>query len=190
MNAVAPISWAETRSRMASDHARLRRVLREAGREPVGWLALHPSYTAVWLHRVSHFLHRGGHRWLARFVWHLNLLVVGADISPASEIGGGFVMLNPVAVTIFANIGRDFTVMAFCGLGALPSRQDIGAGPGLPILGDDVELAPFAGVLGPVRLGNGVRVGAGCIVTEDLPDGAIVARPVPRILPSLRSREA
>jgi serine O-acetyltransferase len=182
------ITWRETRERSRRDRARLRSLLEQSGQRAPRWLGLYPPYICVWLHRLSHLLHSHGRRWLARLVWQTNLMTVGADISPLSDLGGGLVVLNPVAVVIFAKAGRDLTVMASCGLGALPSREDIGAGPGLPWLGDEVELAPLSGVLGPVRIGNRVRLGPGCIVTKDIPDDTIVSEPAVRAYTSPKPR--
>lgn len=59
---------------------------------------------------------------------------------------------------------------------------DIGAGPGLPVLGDGVVLEPGAMVMGPIRLGNRVIVGARCFVAKSLPDDAVVVPLEPRVL--------
>ena len=37
----------------------------------------------------------------------------------------------------------------------------IGGGPGLCVIGDDVILEPHCGILGPVRVGHRVTIGAG-----------------------------
>jgi len=51
---------------------------------------------------------------------------------------------------------------------------DIGGGPGLPVLGDGVELGWGAFIMGPIRVGNGARIGALSIVVRDVPDGGEV----------------
>jgi serine acetyltransferase len=45
-----------------------------------------------------------------------------------------------------------------------------------------VILEPHCGVLGPVKVGNRVRVGAAVIVSRDVPDDAFVEGPRPRLL--------
>lgn len=37
-------------------------------------------------------------------------------------------------------------------------------------------------VVGPVRIGNNVKIGAGCIVAIDIPDNATVVMEKPRII--------
>ena len=41
------------------------------------------------------------------------------------------------------------------------------------VLGDDAVLGIHSCVLGPVRIGNGVQIGAGAVVVHDLKDGAV-----------------
>jgi serine O-acetyltransferase len=46
-------------------------------------------------------------------------------------------------------------------------------GPGVPIIEDDVFIGAGACVLGPVRIGNGARIGANAVVLTDIPPGAV-----------------
>jgi serine O-acetyltransferase len=162
------LTWQETRRRLRDDRARLAAVLAASGREPI-LLATHPAAVCVVLYRLSHhFFHRGNPR-LARLFWQLNLMLTGADISPRSDIGGGLVILNPVGAAISCDAGRNLTIMPLAGIGGEVGRSDdMGAGPGLPVLGDDVTLEPHAGVLGPVRIGDRVRVEACTSVVADV----------------------
>jgi acetyltransferase-like isoleucine patch superfamily enzyme len=43
------------------------------------------------------------------------------------------------------------------------------------IVGDDVAIGAHAIVLGPVRIGPGAIIGAGAVVTRDVPPGTTVA---------------
>lgn len=152
-------------------------------------MALHPSFLCVLLYRISNYFYRAGHRWIARFFWHLNTLLTGADISPPSDLGEGLIIVSPAGVAITANSGRNLTVMPLAGIGSeLGRRLDIGAGPGIPVLGDDVILEPHAGVLGPIRIGDRVRVSAGALVLRDVPEDTVVEGPRARFL--TRSDEA
>ncbi|HUU22889.1 MAG TPA: serine acetyltransferase [Phycisphaerae bacterium] len=177
------LTWSQTLSRLRADRRRLRALLAEqGGRRPVR-LGLHPSFVCVLLYRISNHFSRAGHRYVARFFWHLNALLTGADISPPSDLGEGLVIVSPPGVTISTKAGRNLTVMPLAGIGSeLGRRRDIGAGPGLPVLGDDVQLGPLCGVLGPVRVGHRVRVGAGAVVLKDVPDDTLVEGPQARFL--------
>lgn len=130
---------------------------------------LYPPYLCVFLYRISHYLQRRGNIRLARLIWHANQVLTGADIVPSARFGGGLVISHPVGISLVGVAGKNLTVMAQAGLGGEIGRlQDVGAGPGLPLLGDDVHLAPSSGVLGPVKIGSRVRLAPGCIVTRDV----------------------
>src|SRR5438105_5363064 len=108
---------------------------------------MHPSFLCVLFYRLSNHFFRAGNKRIARVFWHLNMLITGADISPPVDLGGGLVIMTPAGTAIMGNAGRNLTVMACAGLGGEIGRhEDIGAGPGLPVLGDDVILEPHCGV--------------------------------------------
>ena len=46
---------------------------------------------------------------------------------------------------------------------------------GVPIIGNDVYIAPGARVIGRIRIGNNVKIGANAVVHRDIPDNAVVA---------------
>jgi len=181
---VAPISRDQTRRRLAQDRDRLRRVL---SRRPEGeprWLFLHPCYQAAWLHRWSHYHFAQGSRLRARLLWHLNLLLTGADISPVSDLGGGLLLLNPAGTIIVGRAGSNLTLHGRSGIGGGLAEDDVGAGPGLPVLGADVVIGFGACVLGPVLVGDRVVIEPGAIAHRDLPDDAVERSPASRYVRS------
>jgi serine O-acetyltransferase len=112
---------------------------------------------------------------LARLFWHLNLLLTGCDIAPLSNVGGGLVIHFPLAVALIGTVGSNCTIEGHGGIGGgTRRRHDAGAGPGLPVIGDDLLLSWGALVMGPIRVGNRVSIGHGAIVTTDLPDDTVV----------------
>jgi len=42
-------------------------------------------------------------------------------------------------------------------------------------IGDNCYISTGVTILGPVRIGNNVTIGAGAVVTKDVPDNAVVA---------------
>lgn len=169
-----PITRAELKALLAADRERLQRW-RASGDGPVpdrAWLA-------VRLYRLACYHHGNGRRSLARLFWQANLVLTGADITPITLIGPGLVIPRPQGVTLFGVAGRNLTIMGMAVIGGGTSRQDIGAGPGRPLLGNDVTFDMGAMVLGPVRIGNRVHIGAGCTVMQDLADDDRVMAPAP-----------
>lgn len=170
-----------TAALLTADRRRLLELL--PGPPSARMVYLHPSFICVFLYRVSSFLQSRSHTLAARVVAHLNEMLTGADINPAAQLGEGLVVLTPPGTAIFGKAGRNLTVMPCSGLGGeIGRRDDIGAGPGLPVLGDDVILEPHCGVLGPARIGSRVRIRAGVLVTRDVPDDYIAEGPAPRFM--------
>ena len=50
-----------------------------------------------------------------------------------------------------------------------------GKNPGVAVIGDRVYLGPGCKVIGGVRLGNDVAVGANAVVVESVPDSGVAA---------------
>jgi serine O-acetyltransferase len=177
------LTWNETRARIRADRARLRAVIGAQTGESNPSLTLHPASLCVTLYRISNHFFRSGHRQLARLFWQLNVMLTGADISPRSDLGKGLVILGPAGVALSADAGRNLTIMPLAGIGSEIDRDsDIGAGPGLPVLGDDVILEPLAGILGPVRIGHRVRITGSTFVADDVANDSRVEGPRPRFL--------
>lgn len=181
MSAATPVTANSIRERLRTDKARLREVLAADGAQP-GCLWLLPSWQAVWLSRWSHFHFANGRRLLARALWHFNLLLTGADISPMADFGPGLVIRCPLCVVMLGKSGANLTVHGHGGMGGGISAKDIGAGPGLPVLGDNVCLHFSAFVLGPVHIGSGAAIGPRCVVTRDVPEGSVLETAEPRLV--------
>jgi serine O-acetyltransferase len=175
----APLTFAETRRRLRADRARLVECLRARG-APTG-VTGSPAWIAVRMHRGSRYLYACGWPVLARIAWQANLWLTGADISPSSELGEGLVIVHPFGVTVTGSAGRNLTIEGLGGMGGGMSLEDIGAGPGVPVLGDDVYIDRNAMVLGPVRVGDGARIGPGCTIVRDLAAGSVVTLPPARV---------
>lgn len=53
---------------------------------------------------------------------------------------------------------------------------------GAPIIGDNVFIGAGAKIVGDIRVGNNVKIGANCVVAEDVPDNCTVVLQHPRII--------
>ena len=50
------------------------------------------------------------------------------------------------------------------------------------MIGNDVYIGPGAKIFGGIKIGNNVRIGAKCVVFQDIPDNATVVLEKPRII--------
>lgn len=181
-----PLAWRETRERLRQDARRTRRYqAAKFGYQPATWF-LDPGFVCVLLYRLSHLLWRQGRGKGARLFMQLNSLVTGADIQPASDIGPGLLIPTPCGVTISTRAGGNLTALALAGIGGSVRDKDIGAGIGLPLLGDEVTAGQFCGIQGSIRLGDRVVVEAGGGAVVSIADGG---RMVPAVDPQPGARQ-
>jgi serine O-acetyltransferase len=138
---------------------------------------LAPHLIAIWAYRLSHVLYLSGRTVLARCVGLLGrLLSGGIEIHPGARIGRRFFIDHGCGTVIgeTAVIGDDVTVYHQVTLGALGWWRDNRRPPGErrhPSLGCRVVVGANSMILGPVRIGDDARIGASCVVTEDVPPG-------------------
>jgi serine O-acetyltransferase len=119
----------------------------------------------------------------------VSALAFGVDIHPRAQIGPGLVLRHAHAVVIGrgAVIGRNVHVFHGVTLGNRlsggPNRPD-----GFPVIGDDAILGAGAIILGPVHVGERSWVGAGVVLTRDVPPDSVVRAPEPEIQERPRAR--
>lgn len=181
MSLTKPLTWRQTRALMRSDFERVAAAVGNP-RSPVlrlFWF-LQPNSLGMWLYRLSHHLHATGWRRLAMVVYTVNVYLTRIEIPPATVIGS-HCLIGHFPIVLNGRIGDRFTLYGNGGTGGGFGEEDIGGGPGLPVIGDDVVMGVRSMVLGPVRVGHGARLGPGCTVLRDVPDGAVVAAPLSRI---------
>jgi len=112
-------------------------------------------------------------------VFYLSTVFIGITIPRGCEIGPGLriyhfggIALNPLVI-----IGRNCTMRHGVTIGNRQSDDDV------PVLGDDVEIGAGAKILGKIRIGNNVSIGANAVVMIDVPDNHIAVGVPARAIP-------
>jgi serine O-acetyltransferase len=143
-----------------------------AARNAFEVLTTYPGVYAVLFHRANHALWNAGLMWLARLLSTLARWVTGIEIHPGARIGRRFFIDHGMGVVIgeTAEIGDDCTLYHGVTLGGTSWQK----GKRHPTLANDVVVGAGAKVLGPIRLGDGVRVGSNAVVVKDVPAGCTV----------------
>ncbi|WP_136526672.1 DapH/DapD/GlmU-related protein [Geomonas ferrireducens] len=54
--------------------------------------------------------------------------------------------------------------------------------PGAPTIGNNCYIGAGAKIIGNIKIGDNVRIGANCVVTQDIPSNSTVVLPPPRIM--------
>jgi len=131
-------------------------------------LFCYPGLRAVQLHRIAHFLHKRGWRFLSRLLSVRIRKSTGIDIHPAAQLGRRLFIDHGMGVVIgeTCEIGDDVTIYQGVTLGGTGKEQ----GKRHPTVGSHVLIGAGAKVLGSVRIGSHVKIGAGAVVLTDVPD--------------------
>jgi serine acetyltransferase len=178
-----PLSWAETRALIRSDLTRIAQHLnRSESLSHRLYFFLMPGFQVLFLHRISRYLYLKGWIAAARGLSLMALYLTRSEIPPTTSIGPSALIAHPTCVNVFGKLGARLTINGAGAFGGGFGVADIGGGPGYPVVGDDVVLAYGAHVLGPVRIGNGVHIGPGALVTFDVPDHGLVLWDRPRVV--------
>jgi serine O-acetyltransferase len=129
-------------------------------------ICLSDGSSAQILYRLMRFCQTHHLQPLAFFIYRLNAAVGHAVIGRGAEIGPGFVILHSFGVVINSSVraGKNLVIEHGVTIGAEKGRS--------PVLGDNVFIGAGAKVIGPVKVGSDVKIGANAVVTKDLPDGA------------------
>lgn len=95
------------------------------------------------------------------------------------QIGEGTVFPHDALGNVFhqeVKIGKNCKILHGVTMGGRAGHK------GLPVIGDNVLIGVHAQILGNVKIGNNSVVGAGAIVTHDVPDNVVVVGNPARIL--------
>lgn len=108
-------------------------------------------------------------------------IFLNVEIPASARIGGGLCLIHPANILVGpgVEIGENCLIFHEVTLGT-------GSSPGLPRIGDRVQIFVGARVLGPVVVGAGSKVGANCVVTRNVAPGSAVLPAANRVIPLSR----
>jgi serine O-acetyltransferase len=143
-----------------------------AAKSIVEVLTSYPGIQAVLLYRVAHFLHLMGLPFVPRYLSYVARQMTGVDIHPGAVIGSDFFIDHGQGVVIgeTAEIGNNVTLYQGVTLGGVSLEQK----KRHPTLLNNIVVGAGAKILGPVTIGNNVRIGANSVVTKSVPDNSVV----------------
>lgn len=151
-----------------------------AARSRLDVVLSYPSFHAMMIYRLSHWLWVRGWKHLGRFLSHLGRFLTGIEIHPGAIIGNRLFIDHGMGVVIgeMSEIGDDVTLYHGVTLGGIAPSVDSKSQVGQkrhPTLRDGVIVGSGAQVLGPITVGESARVGANAVVVKDVPAGVTVA---------------
>lgn len=143
-----------------------------AARSVLEIVLCYPGFHAVLLHRVAHRLYQSGCFTMARVLSQISRAATGIEIHPGATIGRRFFIDHGMGVVIgeTAEIGDDVLMYQSVTLGG--TGKD--SGKRHPTIGNGVVIGTGAKILGNIRIGDSVKVGAGSVVVHSVPDHSTV----------------
>lgn len=158
-----------------------------AARNSFEVLTTYPGLHALLFHRFAHAVWNTGLRWLARVISALSRWLTGIEIHPGAKIGRRFFIDHGMGVVIgeTAEIGDDCTLYHGVTLGGTSWEK----GKRHPTLKNNVVVGAGAKVLGPIVLGEGVRIGSNAVVVKDVAEGSTVVGVPGRVVSASKTED-
>ena len=123
-------------------------------------------------YRLSHWLWKHHVPLLPKLIWWLQYLLFNSSVPGSCTITQGVKFAyGGIGVVIHARavIGQNSLIGQGVTIGGKSGWWEV------PVIGDDVEINAGARIIGPVRIGNNVIIGANAVVVKDVPDNCVVA---------------
>ena len=132
---------------------------------------LYPSFRVMLSYRRAHKLYLKGHYFWARFLSQRAARKTGIEIHPGATIGKGFFIDHGSGVIIgeTAIVGDNVTLYQGVTLGGTGKET----GKRHPTIGDNVMISAGAKIIGSFTVGENSKIGAGSVVTRDIPANVV-----------------
>ncbi len=135
-------------------------------------LLLYPGVKAILFHRLAHAFYSLELFFLARLVAEFSRFLTGIEIHPGAQLGERLVIDHGMGVVIgeTAEVGNDCVIFHGVTLGGTkfdPIKRH-------PTIGNKVLIGTGAKILGPITIGDNVRVGANSVITKSVEKDKVV----------------
>ena len=139
-----------------------------AARSSLEILLTYSGLKAVRSYRRAHWFYQ--HKWftIARIISQRERHKTGIEIHPGAQIGKGLFIDHGMGVVIGETTVIGDNCLLYQGVTLGGTGKD--KGKRHPTLGDNVMVGAGAKVLGPINIGNNVKVAANAVVLKDIPD--------------------
>jgi serine O-acetyltransferase len=138
------------------------------------------GFHALLAYRLTHWLHGFGLPFVPRALSQIARWLTGIEIHPAAKIGKSFFIDHGMGVVIgeTAEIGDYVTLFQGVTLGGTGKEH----GKRHPTLGNHVVVGAGAKILGGIKVGDNVKIGANSVVLKSVPPNSTVTGVPARII--------
>lgn len=140
----------------------------------------------IHFYRFNNWLYRHHIPILPKIIWKLQYLLFNCSVPASCQIGEGTQFgYGGIAVVMHARtvIGKNCMIGQGVTIGGKSGWYEV------PVIGDNVHINAGAKIIGPVRIGDNVEIGANCVVVKDVPSNCVVVGIPARIIKSNMSQE-
>ena len=130
------------------------------------------GFHALLFYRFAHWMGKKRIPFIPRALSQFARFITGIEIHPGATIGSGLFIDHGMGVVIgeTTEIGDNVTLFQGVTLGGTGKQR----GKRHPTLGSHVVVGAGAKVLGPIKIGDYVKIGANSVVLQDVPDHSTV----------------
>ena len=120
-------------------------------------------------------------RMAAFLLFKMTEILTGISLPASAQIGKGLYAghFGPTILHSHVKMGENCSI----GPGVVIGTRGMGD-TGTPVIGDNVYAGTGCKILGSVKIGNNVKIGANAVVLTDIPDGATAVGVQARIIPA------
>jgi serine acetyltransferase len=138
--------------------------------------------------RVMRFFQDSGASTAAKITSRAMRFFYGSDVHWGADFGEGVAIAHGFGLAISRSAKVGARCILFHSVTLAESMDATTRIVGAPTLEADVHVGPGSTLIGPITIGAGTKIMAGCVITQSIPAGSLVEAPKPTI--TVRAREA
>ena len=143
-----------------------------ASRNILEVIILYPGFHVLVFYRIAHLLYLNKIFFIARLISQIARFFTGIEIHPGAQIGRRLFIDHGMGIVIgeTATIGNDCTIYHNVTLGGTGKDKN----KRHPDIGSNVIIGCGAKILGPIKIGNNVKIGANSVVLQHINENSTV----------------
>ena len=150
-----------------------------AAKSKLSLILTYPGVKSVFFRRIANFFAVAKFHLVARIISQFSRFLTGIEIHPNAKIGKNLFIDHGMGVVIgeTSDIGDNVTIYHMVTLGGISPSINSDDQRNIkrhPTLKENVVVGSGAQILGPVVVGKNAKIGANAVVTNNVPDNAVM----------------
>tara|TARA_Y100001970_G_scaffold189965_1_gene230945 strand:+ start:2173 stop:2751 length:579 start_codon:yes stop_codon:yes gene_type:complete len=139
----------------------------------------YPGVKAVFFYKIANFFSLAKFHLVAKIISQFARFLTGIEIHPAAKIGKNLFIDHGMGVVIgeTSDVGDNVTIYHGVTLGGISPSINSNEQRNIkrhPTIQDKVVIGSGAQILGPIIVGRNSKIGSNAVVTNDVPENAIM----------------